>query len=100
MCLSRGLLLENLLHVADFAPHLPARFVGRPSITQVWISRRLAGLFFRFAFRFLEASLDFIPCARFHENKIARYELCGCNMIETEGDRQKDTKTAGVARRR
>jgi hypothetical protein len=86
MCFSRGLLLENLLHVADFAPHLPARFFGRTSITQVWISRRLAGLFFRFAFRFLEGPLDLIPGARFHEKKIASYELGGCNLIETEGD--------------
>jgi hypothetical protein len=87
MCLSRGLLFENLLQVADFAPHLPARFFGGSSITQVWISGRLASLFFRFAFRFLEASLDFILCARFHQNKIARYSLGGCDAIETEGDR-------------
>jgi hypothetical protein len=87
MRLSRGLLLENLLHVADFAPHLPARFFGRSPITQVWISGRLASLFFRFALRFLEAPLDFILCARFHQNKIARYKLGGCNAIETEGDR-------------
>jgi hypothetical protein len=88
-------LLENLLHVGNFAPHLPARFFGRPSITQVWISRRLPGLFFRFAFRFLEAPLNFIPCARFHENKIASYELGGCNLIETEGDRQTKKQNGG-----
>ena len=90
-----GLLSEDLFNVSDFALHLPASFFGRPAIAQVWIFRRLAGLFFRFAFRFLEASLDFIPCARFHENKIARYELCGCNMIETEGDRQTKKQNGG-----
>jgi len=92
-------LLEHLLHVADFALHLPARFFGRPSITQVWISCRLAGLFFSVAFRFLERALDFIPCARFHKNKIARYECGGCNMIEIEGDLQTNKKKAGVAPR-
>ena len=78
---SRGLLLENLLQVADFAPHLAARFFGCPAVAQVWISRRLAGLFFHFALRFLESALDFILCARFHKNKIARYERGGCKLV-------------------
>jgi hypothetical protein len=57
ICASPELLFEHLLHVADFALNLPARFFGRPSITQVWISRRLAGLFFRVAFASLNAPL-------------------------------------------
>ena len=50
---------------------------GRASLD----SRRLAGLFFHFAFRFLESALDFILCARFHKNKIARYERGGCKLV-------------------
>jgi hypothetical protein len=73
-----GLLPENLLHIPDFALHLSAYFFGRPSVTLVWISRRLADLFFRFACRFLERAFDFIACARFHKNEIAHYEGGGC----------------------
>jgi hypothetical protein len=81
-----GLLVEDLLHVADFALHLPACFFDRAAIAQIWIPCNLAGFFFDFAFRFPESPLDFIPCARFHKNKIARYERGGCNMILTESE--------------
>jgi hypothetical protein len=87
-----GLLVEHLLHVADFTLHLPACFFHCATIAQVWIPYRLTGLFFSVAFRFLERALDFIPCARFHKNKIARYECGGCNMIEIEGDLQTNKK--------
>src|SRR4029077_15458882 len=75
------LLLEHLLHVTDFTLYLPACFFRRPAIAQVWIPCRLADLFFHFAFRFLESALDFILCARFHKNKIARYERGGCKLV-------------------
>jgi hypothetical protein len=75
----------------------PARFFGRFLITQVWISCRLAGLFFRFAFRFLEASLDFILCASSDQNKIARYKLDGCNAIEMKAIAGPRSKTGGNA---
>jgi hypothetical protein len=52
---------------------------------------------FHVAFRFPEFALDLILCARFHKNKIARYECGGCNMIEIEGDLQTNKKKAGVA---
>lgn len=86
VCARRGLLVEHLLHVADFTLHLPACFFHRAAIVQVWIPCRLAGFFFHVAFRFPKSALDLILCARFHKNKIARYELVGCNMIEIEGD--------------
>jgi hypothetical protein len=75
------LLLEHLLQVADFTLHLPACFFCRPAIAQVRVPCCLARLFFHFAFRFPEAALDFILCARFHKNKIARCERGGCSMI-------------------
>ena len=78
---SRGLLLEHLLQVADFTLHLPACFFCRPAIAQVWVPCRLAGLFFHFAFRFPKSTLDLILCARFHKNKIARYERGGCKLV-------------------
>jgi hypothetical protein len=77
-------LLEHLLHVADFALHLPACFFHRAAIAQVWISCRLAGVFFDVAFRFPESALDLILCARFHKNKIARYERGGCLVAITQ----------------
>ena len=57
------LFLEHLFHVADLALHLAACFFDGPSIAQVWIPRRLAGLFFHFAFRFFKGALNFILCA-------------------------------------
>jgi hypothetical protein len=75
------LLLEHLLQVADFTLPLPACFFCRPAIAQVCVPCCLARLFFHFAFRFPEAALDFILCARFHKNKIARCERGGCSMI-------------------
>jgi hypothetical protein len=92
VCARRGLLVEHLLHVADFTLHLPACFFHRAAIAQVWIPCRLAGRFFHVAFRFPKSALDLIPCARFHKNKIARYEFGGCNMIEIEGDLQTNKK--------
>ena len=77
------LLLEHLLHVTDFTLYLPACFFRCPAIAQVWIPCRLAGLFFHFALRFLESALDFILCARFHKNKIARYERGGRKQINS-----------------
>jgi hypothetical protein len=75
------LLLEHLLQVADFPLHLPTCFFCRPAIAQVWIPCCLARLFFHFALCLPESALDFILCARFHENQIARYECGGCNII-------------------
>ena len=75
------LLLEHLLQVADFPLHLPASFFCRPAIAQVWVPCCVARLFFHFAFRFPKSTLDLILCARFHKNKIARYERGGCSMI-------------------
>ena len=76
-----GLLVEHLLHVADFTLHLSACFFHCAAIAQVWIPYRLTGLFFHFALRFLKSALNLILCARFHKNKIARYEHGGCSMI-------------------
>ncbi len=75
------LLLEHLLQVADFTLHLPASFFCRPVIAQVWVPCCVARLFFHFAFRFPKSTLDFILCARFHKNKIAHYELSGCEKL-------------------
>jgi len=91
------LLLEHLLHVADFTLHLPACFFCRPAIVQVWVPCCIARLFFHFAFSFPESALNLILCAGFHKNEIARYEGGGCSMILTEGAISTRTnKTAGV----
>ena len=75
------LLVEHILQVADFTLYLPACFFRRPAIAQLWIPCRFAGLFFDFALRFLESTLNFILCARFHKNKIALYERAGCKWF-------------------
>jgi len=75
------LLFEHLFQVADFPLRLPAGFFCRPAIAQVRVPGYAARLFFHFAFRFPESALDFILCARFHENKIAQDERGGCNII-------------------
>jgi hypothetical protein len=73
------LLLEHFLQVADFTLHRPACFLCRAAIAQVWVPCCLARLFFHFAFRFPKSTLDLILSARFHKNKIARYERDGCS---------------------
>src|SRR4029453_3626902 len=57
------LLLEHLLHVADFTLHLTSCFFDRAAVAQVWIPCHLARLFFHFALRFLVSTLDLILCA-------------------------------------
>lgn len=60
------LLLEYLLHIADFALNFPAGFLYRPAIFHIGIARRSARFFFCSAFGFFECSFDFIFGARLH----------------------------------
>ena len=87
------LLLEHLLHVADFTLQLPAGFFCRPAIAQVWVPCCIARLFFHFAFRFPKTTLDFILCARFHKNKIAQCEPSGCEKLASFSPRPFDRLT-------
>jgi hypothetical protein len=63
MLSNADLLVEDLLHIADFALDFAAGLFGRAPVAQVRITRRLAGFLFHFPFGFIHAALDFILSA-------------------------------------
>jgi hypothetical protein len=71
------LFAEDFLYVADFLLNFAGDFLAGTSISQIGIAEGFPGLLFYFAFRFPNAALDFVLCARFHEQESRRPALSG-----------------------
>jgi len=81
VCHRRGvtalLFAEDFLYVAHLLLNFAGDFLVGTTISQIGIAESFSGLLFNFAFRFPDAALDFVSCARFHEHESLRPALPG-----------------------
>src|SRR5207237_8062427 len=64
--LSRRLLLEHLLNLADLLLHRARNLLILTLSFKIWVFGHSPGLFFDLAFGFVELTLKFIFCTAFH----------------------------------